>query len=104
MNYIDTLATRIEQSLSEELRPKTNAQSLYRLYALLALVKGREVTLENVHDAWSSWKSATDPRHESIRPFTELDEQTREKDRPYVTAIRELAVQLETKQPGTDVG
>lgn len=91
MNYIDTLADKIEQSLSSELRPRTNAKSLYRAYALLALVKGQDVTLENVHDAWSSWKAATDPDHESICPFSELDQQTREKDRPYVDAIRRIA-------------
>ena len=91
MNYIDALADRIEKSLASELRPKHHAKSLYRTYALLALVKGKDVTLENVHDAWSSWKAATDPDHESIRPFVELDQQTKEKDRPYVNAIRLVA-------------
>lgn len=91
MNYIDAMADQIEKSLASELRPKTNAKSLYRAYALLALVKGQEVTLENVHDAWSSWKAATDPGHESIRPFIELDQQTREKDRPYLDAIQIVA-------------
>lgn len=91
MNYLDTLADQIERSLSEEQRPRADAKSLYRVYALLALVKGKDVTLENVHDAWSSWKAATDPGHKSICPFNELDQQTREKDRPYVDAIRKVA-------------
>lgn len=95
MNYIDSLAMRIGQSLSEDLRPKEDALTLYRLYALLALVKGRDVTLENVHDAWATWQSASDPDHESIRPFAELDEETREKDRPYMAAIQDLSIQLE---------
>lgn len=93
MNYIDALANEIKQSLPAELRPKTNAESLYRAYALLILVKGQDVTLENVHDAWSSWKAGTDPDHESIRPFHELDQVTREKDRPYVETIRRVAGQ-----------
>lgn len=100
MNYIDALGNRIGLLLSPELRPKTNAESLYRLYALLALVKGRDVTLENVHDAWSLWKSATNPGHESIRPFSQLDTETREKDRPYVEVIQKLAIQLEMKKSG----
>ena len=91
VNYLDVLANEIEQSLSADLRPKSNAKSLYRVYALLALVKGIDVTLENVHDAWSSWKTATEPDHESIRPFSELDKATREKDRPYVEVIHRIA-------------
>ncbi|MEE2524727.1 hypothetical protein V1639_15505 [Pseudarthrobacter sp. J75] len=89
---------RIEQALPEQFRPKRDAQTLYRLYALLTLVKGRDVTLENVHDAWASWQSASDPDHEAIRPFIELDEETREKDRPYMMAIQELGIQLEKDQ------
>lgn len=100
MNYLDAVASQIEESLSADLQPKTNAMSLYRSYALLALVAGRNVTLENVHDAWSSWKAATDPDHESIRPFSELDAQTREKDRPYVEAIRQVATRLGDGKPG----
>jgi hypothetical protein len=102
VNYIDSLAMRIEQALPEQLRPKQDALSLYRLYALLTLVKGRDVTLENVHDAWSSWQSASDPDHDAIRPFAELDEETREKDRPYMVAIQELGIQLETKHLRAD--
>lgn len=91
MNYIDKLADRIEQSLSMDLRPKTDAKSLYRLYALLALVKGQDVTLENVHDSWSLWKSQTNPQHPSIVPFADLDSETQALDLPYVSVIRQTA-------------
>ncbi|MDP9696194.1 UNVERIFIED_ORG: hypothetical protein J2X79_003773 [Arthrobacter globiformis] len=94
MNYLEAIARQIEAELSVELRPWANADALYRSYALLTLVAGREVTMENVHDAWSSWKCSTDPENASLRPFAELDPETREKDRPYVEAIRRVASRL----------
>ena len=84
VNYIDSVAASVEESLAMELRPKVNAMSLYRSYALLALTVGENVTLENVHDAWSSWKAGIDPDHDAIRPFSELDGPTREIGRAHV--------------------
>lgn len=94
VNYLENIANQIKEELSVELRPTTDADALYRSYALLALVAGQGVTLENVHDAWSSWRSATDRDHAAIRPFAELDMETKEKDRPYVEAIRKVASRL----------
>lgn len=92
MNYIDALTRQVEQALSEELRPTNDATFLYGLYALLALIKGQDVTLENVHDSWSLWKSRTDPHHESIIPFADLDPEKQAMDLPYVFAIRQVSM------------
>ena len=53
--------------------------------------KGTETTLENVHDAWSTWRDATRPDHPSLVPFAELAPDVQELDRKYADAIREVA-------------
>jgi len=66
---------------------------LLRLYALLAFVTGGGTTLENVHDAWALWRTATRPDHPSIVPFAELTTQVQELDRKYRDAIADVAAQ-----------
>lgn len=61
---------------------------LLQLYALLALVKGRETTLRDVHDAWAIWRNRTAPEHRSLIPFADLTAAVQELDRPYMEAIR----------------
>lgn len=91
MNYIEDLARKIESELDEASRPSDRGPELYRLYALLALVKGPNVSLSDVHDAWSVWMSETDPVHSALIPFEELDNAKKEEDRPYADAIRRAA-------------
>lgn len=91
MTYIDTVADEVERQLDPERRPAVHARDLYRLYALLALTRGEDVTLEDVHDAWATWMSQWNPGHESIRPFRELDEQVQLEDTPYAEAIKAVA-------------
>lgn len=91
MNYIEVLARKIESELDEASRPSDRGPELYRLYALLALIKGPNVSLRDVHDAWSVWMSETDPAHSALIPFEELDTAKREEDRPYAEAIRRAA-------------
>jgi len=86
--YIDEIAKRIEASLDSKDRPKSNGHELYRLYALLALVKGRDVSLSDVHNAWSVWISASQPEHPALIPFEDLNEEQRMQDAPYAAAIR----------------
>jgi hypothetical protein len=88
VTYLDELASRIEERVPTELRPREDARSLFRLYAVLALVKGRDVSAADVHNAWAAWMLARDPEHRSIRPFQELDPETRASDLPFVEAIR----------------
>lgn len=91
MNYIEDLARKIESELDEASRPSDRGPELYRLYALLALVKGPNVSLSDVHDAWSVWMSETDPVHSALIPFEELDNAKKEEDRPHADAIRRAA-------------
>lgn len=78
-------ATRVFRAVEAEspgLPPELTA-----LYALLALVKGDEVSLQDVHDAWSVWRQATAPDHRSLVPFGDLTREVQELDRPYMEAI-----------------
>lgn len=91
MNYLDSLAGRIREQLAPDLRPETREDELYRLYALLALVVGHRCTLENVHDAWSTWMTADQPEHKALIPFDQLSREAQLKDMPYLTAIHRVA-------------
>lgn len=81
MTYIDTTRTVLEARLPGE------DDALFDLYALLVLVKGEEVTLEDVHDAWAVWRSRTAPDHQSIVPFDQLTLSVQKLDQAYADAI-----------------
>lgn len=95
MNYIDDLAQRIRTKVPADLLPDEDTTQLFRSYALLALAKGPEVTAKDVHDAWAAWMSATDPGHEAIQPFENLEGPARREDQPFVDAIRAVALEGE---------
>ncbi len=86
--YLDMIAALIEQSLDPEDRPSEDAETLYRLYALLALTVGSATTPENVHDAWVAWTLLRGDEHEALVPFNQLAPAIQELDWPYVNAIR----------------
>lgn len=91
MSYLDDVARTIRVHVPDDVLPSGDLDSLFRLYALLALVKGEEVTAEDVHNAWAAWMQAAEPGHDSLRPFDELDGSTQAADDPYVDAIRNAA-------------
>ena len=91
VTYIDQIAERVRSALPPQSRPSEQADELYRLYALLVLVRGEETTLEDVHDAWSTWMSGLNSSHRSLRPFRELDPDTQAADGPYLLAIKTVA-------------
>ncbi len=91
MNYIVDMAQRIRRELSPELIPEGDTDSLFLIYAVLALALGAKVTARDVHDAWAAWMSQQNPAHESIRPFDELDEETQAQDEPFAEAIRRVS-------------
>ena len=91
MNYLDATAQRVEHEIALNLRPDERGEDLYRLYGLLVLIKGVDCTLEDVHDAWSAWMTTDQPDHEALVPFEELSREAKEKDRPYLDAIKRAA-------------
>jgi hypothetical protein len=95
MTYLDELAVEIERQVPHDLLPDGDVASLFRLYALLALVKGSDVNAADVHNAWSVWMLERDSHHRSIKPFDELDAETQAADGPFVEAIRTVAEHLD---------
>ena len=74
--------------------PEADADALFRLYAVLVLVKGEETQAADVHDVWAAWKSERDPDDPDIRPFEELDTPTQAADEPFAAAIRAVAARI----------
>lgn len=94
MSYIDRVANAIRKEVSPDKLPDAETTSLFRLYAVLTLAKGKEVILSDIHDAWSAWMLEQDPTHEPIEPFDELSPEIQREDQAYVDAIRQVAGQL----------
>ncbi len=95
MTYLDDLAAEIERHVAQDLLPNEDTRSLFRLYAVLALAKGRAVDSADVHNAWAAWMQERDPHHRSIKPFHELDTGTRAADEPFLDAIRAVTERLD---------
>jgi hypothetical protein len=92
-NYIDTIARDIAELCK---LPRTDdGNRLARLYALLCVTVGSEVTCEHVHDAWAVWTAETNPDHKSLVPFLMLSEEVQALDEPYRNAIRDIAKPME---------
>lgn len=91
LSYIDELAQAIRRATPPELLPdEPDLDALYRLYAVLALVKGQAVTASDVHDAWSAWMLNRGESHASVVPFEHLPPDTRFEDEPFAAAIRKV--------------
>lgn len=67
---------------------------LLDLYTLLVFVTGVHTELEHVHDAWAIWRNRTNPRHQSLIPFPDLQQDIQEMDRKFAQAIRETAQEV----------
>ncbi len=85
-NYVEQARLALERHYPDVPEP-----GLMELYTLLVLVKGEDVTLKDVHDAWAVWRNGTCPEHRSIVPFDQLSEYTQSLDAPYAGAIIEAA-------------
>lgn len=91
--YIDELIDQVQQ------RTGLKGKEILKMYALLVLVKGTDITLSDVHDAWSmvmNFKEANPPycyghEHRSIVPFEQLPVETQKRDEEYVEALVKLA-------------
>ena len=91
LNYIQRDAALIRENLPEGTEVSNDAEVLFLIYAVLMRVKGATTTAADVHDAWSAWMSGSEPEHESIVPFCDLDEDTQSEDEPFLIAIRRAA-------------
>ena len=93
MNYLERLASEIEQRVPEDRLPKGDIRSLFLMYAVLARSKGAGVTAEDVHDAWTAWMKSRDDDHDALVEFSRLDGETLAEDDVFVRAIRDAAAQ-----------
>lgn len=90
-SYLERDADRVRQCLPDGVPVPDDSDGLFLLYAVLLRAKGRSTEQSDVHDAWSAWMTMREPGHESIRPFDELDAETRDEDQPFLLAIRRAA-------------
>ncbi len=87
MSYLDDVVAVIRAELGEQPDDRS-APELLRLYAVLLLAKGEAVNAADVHNAWVAWMLNSQPTHEDIKPFEDLDESTQQADEPFVAAIQ----------------
>lgn len=92
LNYLDELGARIRARVPRTDLPEQDTRDLFRIYAVLLLAKGADVTAADVHNAWAAWILQTNPVHDAIVPFAELDQDLAADDIPFVEAIRAVAL------------
>lgn len=91
MTYLDKLAEEIRGAVAPDALPDEDTSSLFRIYAVLLMAKGHEVTHEDVHNAWTAWMLDKGETHESMVPFAELSAETQAEDSPFMVAVRTVA-------------
>lgn len=91
MTYIDEIAQAVRALVDPAILPKRDVERLFRIYAVLVLAKGAEVTARDVHDAWAAWECDRKPESPSIVPFDQLTPRVQAMDEPFVDAIRQVA-------------
>lgn len=89
--YLERDADLIRQCLPAGADAPDGSDELFLMYAVLLRAKGADTQASDVHDAWSAWMIGVNPDHESIRPFDDLDPETRGEDSPFLLAIRAAA-------------
>jgi hypothetical protein len=88
IDIITEIAGEIRDSVEPGSAPDhPESLRLFRLYALLALVKGEATTREDVHNAWIVWMVEVDDDHDALVPYDDLSEEQRDQDQPFVKAI-----------------
>lgn len=95
MNYIDEVKTELLKHIRV-------GKGLQDVYAILVLVKGEDVTLKDVHDAWSvnilrTWDFEQFGAHRSVIPFDQLSPEVQAKDQNYVDGIKATARALKER-------
>lgn len=92
--YLDDIAAVVRSFVPDERIPPGDADSLFRLYAVILQAKGLDVTEADVHDAWAAWMATQKPDHAALLPYSELDPEIREQDRVFAGAIRSAAEEM----------
>lgn len=90
-NYLEEIAVQIRAAVPADVDIPDQSEALFLMYAVLMRAKGTAVQAVDVHDAWVAWMTQTNPNHQALRPFAQLDAQTRAHDEPFVAAIRNAA-------------
>ena len=94
MIYLDEIAKAIRKAVPQDAMPDGDTTLLFRIYAVLLLAKGEQVTRADVHNAWVVWMAGQGDDHESLVPFGDLDADVQAEDSPYVRAIHTVARSL----------
>lgn len=94
MTYIDDVAEAVRAEVPTRLVPRADARDLFLHYAVLTLAKGAAVEARDVHNAWSAWMVGRGEAHEAIVEFEALPIDVRDRDEPFVQAIRSVAAYL----------
>ena len=98
MAYLDEIAAQVRALSPPAQLEEADAEALFRLYAVLVLVKGEDTSAADVHHVWVAWKAERDPADPDIRPFEDLDERTQQADEPFARAIRDVAARISTQR------
>ncbi len=94
-NYIHQIAQQIRTKVHpNEAIVIDKMTDLYYAYAVLALSKGSAVTDEDIHNAWAAWSAEHNPKHESLKPFSDLSAEVQSYDSKYTAAVHEVADSL----------
>lgn len=91
MNYLESLAREIHQTVPVDALPDDDTSTLFLMYAVVLLARGEDTEREDVHNAWVAWMTSKGEQHDSMTPFSELPLETQAEDSPFVIAIRTVA-------------
>lgn len=90
-SYLDPIVRDIHGALYVHMPLPVEKLPLYRLYAVLLLVKGEGVTCEDVYHAWAFWESVARPSFHALEPFNALRPEIQQLSERYARAIRLVA-------------
>ena len=95
--YIDRVYTLVQEATG------LKSKETIKMYSLLVLTKGENITLSDIHDGWSmvmNFKETNPPycyghEHKSLVPFDQLSPETQARDEKYLKALKQVARQLQ---------
>lgn len=95
--YIDRVYKLVQEATG------LKSKETIKMYSLLVLTKGKNITLSDIHDGWSmvmNFKEANPPycyghEHKSLVSFHLLNPETQARDEKYLVALKQVARQLQ---------